>query len=86
MIENNLLLTSSACSYPNSFIPVELQNHTSGAAIPKGDAMWSESNKAPFTYVPGVGFSDMEAYYDDEGNKVNGEFFCLTDNGFGSSE
>jgi hypothetical protein len=87
VIENNILLpTSSACSYPNSFIPEVLQNHTSGTAIPKGEAMWSESNKAPFTYVPGVGFSDMEAYYDDEGNKVNGEFFCLTDNGFGSSE
>ena len=48
--------------------------------------MWSESNKAPFTSVPGVGFSDMEFYYDDDGNKVKGEFFCLTDNGFGTSE
>jgi len=48
--------------------------------------MWVESNKAPFTYVPNVGFSDMEAYYDDTGNKINGEFFCLTDNGFGTSE
>lgn len=48
--------------------------------------MFSGSNKAPFTYVPNVGFSDMEFFYDDEGNKVNGEFFCLTDNGFGNSE
>lgn len=66
-------------NYPNSFIPDELKGHTSGTAIPVGNQMWSSAPNVPFTDVPGVGFSDMEAYYDEEGNKVAGEFFCLSE-------
>ena len=40
---------------------------------------------APFDHVPSVGFSDIESYYNDEGNTVIGEFYCLSDNGYGSS-
>ena len=32
-----------------------------------------------------VGFSDIEQYYDEENNKVIGEYLCLSDNGFGAS-
>lgn len=28
----------------------------------------------------------MEFYFDADGNKVVGEYFCLSDNGFGSSD
>lgn len=35
---------------------------------------------------PGVGFSDMEFYYDEDGQKVTGEYYCLSDNGYGSSD
>lgn len=35
--------------------------------------------------VPSVGFSDIEFYYDSDDNIVTGEFWCTTDNGFGSS-
>jgi hypothetical protein len=73
-------------NYPNSFIPDVLKNHTSGTYIPVGDEMWVSALNVPFTDVPGVGFSDMEFYYDDEGKKVLGEFYCLSDNGFGSSD
>lgn len=33
-----------------------------------------------------VGFSDIEFYYDKEGSAVRGEYLCLSDNGFGSSD
>jgi len=62
----------------NAFIPEQLQNHTSGTYI-------NGAGGAPWDYVPGVGFSDIEFYYDEEGKKVLGEFFCLTDNGYGAS-
>jgi len=34
---------------------------------------------------PSVGFSDIEPFYAN-GEKVRGEFFCLSDNGYGSSK
>jgi hypothetical protein len=47
------------------------------------------SNKLFFITFPvsprSVGFSDIEFYYNEAGEKVNGQFFCLSDNGFGSS-
>mmetsp|Transcript_8760 Transcript_8760/g.20088 ORF Transcript_8760/g.20088 Transcript_8760/m.20088 type:complete len:580 (+) Transcript_8760:182-1921(+) len=73
-------------NYPNSYIPEVLQGVSSGNAIPVGDQMWSSAPNVPFTDVPGVGFSDMELYYDADGNVVKGEYFCLSDNGFGSSD
>jgi len=72
-------------NYPNSFIPDILQNHTSGTYIEQGDEMWTSSLKVPFSDIPGVGFSDMEFYYDEEGTMVVGEYYCLSDNGFGTS-
>jgi hypothetical protein len=63
--------------------PDALRNHTSGTYIPSGDTQWSESTEVPFRDVPNVGFSDMEHRYDEEGNVVTGEFYCLSDNGFG---
>ncbi|KAL7548519.1 hypothetical protein ACHAWF_011807 [Thalassiosira exigua] len=69
---------------PNSKIPDELKNHTSGTHIVPGrDQDWLASSKAPFADVPNVGFSDIEFYYDDEGNPVLGEYYALSDNGFG---
>jgi len=68
-------------NYPNSFVPDVLKNHTSGTYIPEGDEMWSSSLKVPFSDVPGVGFSDMEFYYDENGDKVVGQYYCLSDNG-----
>ena len=65
-------------NYPNSFIPEVLKNHTSGTYIPEGDENFP---KVPFTDVPGVGFSDMEFYYDENGEKVLGQYYCLSDNG-----
>ena len=31
-----------------------------------------------------VGFSDIEQYYDEDNNKVIGEYLCLSDNGYGA--
>ena len=38
-----------------------------------------------YNYIPSVGFSDIEFYYNEEGRKVTSEFYCLSDNGYGSS-
>jgi hypothetical protein len=38
-----------------------------------------------YTYIPSVGFSDIEFYYDTAGNKVIGQYYVLSDNGYGSS-
>lgn len=68
-------------NYPNSFVPDILANHTSGTYIPEGDEQWASSPLVPFKDVPGVGFSDMEFAYDEEGNKIVGQYYCLGDNG-----
>lgn len=60
-------------NYPNSFVPDVLQNHTSGTSLGE--------EYGPYSDVPGVGFSDIEFYYDEDGNKVLGEYYCLSDNG-----
>lgn len=65
-------------NYPNSAVPDILSGHTSGTLL--GDAY------GPYDYIPSVGFSDIEQYYDEENNKVIGEYFCLSDNGYGSSD
>lgn len=71
-------------NYPNSRIPDVMKNHTSGTYIVEGyDKDWIASTKAPFKDVPGVGFSDIEFYYDADGKKVIGEYYCLSDNGYG---
>lgn len=64
-------------------VPDALKNHTSGTYIPSGEEQWSESTEVPFKDVPNVGFSDMEFYYDETGAVVPGQFYCLSDNGFG---
>lgn len=66
-------------NYPNDAVPPILDNHTSGTYGISGIV------DGPFSYVPSVGFSDIEFYKDAEGNPVRGEFLCLSDNGFGSS-
>jgi hypothetical protein len=63
---------------PNSFIPEVLKNRTSGTYIPEGDENFP---KVPFTDIPGVGFSGMEFYYDENGQKVIGRYYCISDNG-----
>jgi hypothetical protein len=63
-------------NYPNSVVPEILQGHTSGKLI----------NEGPYDFIPSVGFSDIEPYFGDNGRKVTGEFFCLSDNGYGSSD
>lgn len=65
-------------NYPNSFVPDALQGHTSGTYI---DPEASNGVPVPFSDVPGVGFSDMEMYYNEEGNSVPGQYFVLSDNG-----
>lgn len=64
-------------NYPNSVVPDILASHTSGTKnIPGG----------PYDFIPSVGFSDIEFYYDENGKKVLGEYYCLSDNGYGSSD
>ena len=83
-------------NYPNSFVPFGLQNHTSGTLRSRGDGdLTCEENGyepsctieyGPWDYVPSVGFSDIEFYWDNAtGATVTGQFWCTTDNGFGSS-
>jgi len=71
---------------PNSRVPDVLKNHTSGKYFANDRVEnWLADSNAPYTNVPKVGYSDIEFYYDENGEKVLGEFFCLTDNGYGSS-
>ena len=70
-------------NYPNSFVPDVLQNHTSGTALTTPSPAWT-GTPPPYSFVPGVGFSDMEFYYDASGKKVVGQYYCLSDNGYGS--
>jgi len=73
-------------NHPQSYVPEVFKNHTSGTYMISGPyENWKADPRAPFSDVPAVGFSDMEPYYDSEGNKVLGEFFCLSDNGYGNS-
>uniref|UniRef100_A0A7S4VMY4 Phytase-like domain-containing protein n=4 Tax=Ditylum brightwellii TaxID=49249 RepID=A0A7S4VMY4_9STRA len=65
-------------NYPNDNIPDILDGVTSGTFI-------DGAGGAPFNYIPSVGFSDIEPFYAN-GEKVRGEFFCLSDNGYGSSK
>jgi len=75
-------------NYPNSHTPDVLKGHTSGTYIKKANKTenWVSDTNVPYSDVPNVGFSDIEFYYDAEGNIVLGEYFSLTDNGFGSSD
>jgi hypothetical protein len=66
-------------NYPNSFVPDILANHTSGTYGITGTV------DGPFDYVPSVGFSDIEFFKNADGERILGEFLCLSDNGFGSS-
>mmetsp|Transcript_39594 Transcript_39594/g.77419 ORF Transcript_39594/g.77419 Transcript_39594/m.77419 type:complete len:531 (+) Transcript_39594:109-1701(+) len=71
-------------NYPNSFVPKEFQNHTSGTYLQNDrDQDWAADKDAPYDYVPNVGFSDFEFYYNAEGKKVVGEYYGLSDNGYG---
>uniref|UniRef100_A0A7S2YKK9 Phytase-like domain-containing protein n=1 Tax=Entomoneis paludosa TaxID=265537 RepID=A0A7S2YKK9_9STRA len=63
-------------NYPNADIPDILDGVTSGTYL--------NGFGAPYPYVPSVGFSDIEPFYEG-GEIVRGEFFCLSDNGYGSS-
>lgn len=78
-------------NYPNADVPAIFQGVTSGTAKarPAGGQTCEEQNFAnpwcdtefgPWNYVPSVGFSDIEYYYDEAGRKVVNEFLCLTDN------
>jgi hypothetical protein len=66
-------------NYPNSDIPDILKGHTSGTKVT------DPISPGPYNYIPSVGFSDIEFYYDANGKIVKGEYYCLSDNGFGSS-
>lgn len=61
---------------PNSYVDPKLQNHTSGKLL-------NGVGGSPYSYIPSVGFSDIEFAYTN-GSIVRGEFFCLSDNGYGS--
>lgn len=82
-------------NYPNSDVPGIFQGVTSGTEKARPDGgqtceesgfanAWCDTEFGPWNYVPSVGFSDMEFYYDAAGNKVKDEFLCLADNGYGS--
>jgi hypothetical protein len=78
--------TSFYFFYQPQTVPDALKNHTSGTYIPFGEEQWAESTEVPFKDVPNVGFSDMEFYYSNETGAavvVPGQFYCLSDNGFG---
>jgi len=64
-------------NYPNSDIPDILNGVTSGTYL--------NGFGAPYAYIPSVGFSDIEPFYNLNGEMVRGEYFCLSDNGYGSS-
>ena len=80
-------------NYPNSFVPDTLAGHTSGTEKASGQtcaetdyaSAWCGMELGPFDSVPSVGFSDIEPVLDADGNRVTGEFWCTTDNGFGNS-
>jgi hypothetical protein len=80
-------------NYPNSFVPDALAGHTSGLEKASGQtcaqtdyaSAWCGMELGPFDSVPSVGFSDIEPVLDADGNRVTGEFWCTTDNGFGNS-
>jgi hypothetical protein len=69
-------------NYPNSFVPEVLQNHTSGTYLDP-DPEANNGETVPFPDIPGVGFSDIEMYYDEEGIPIIGEYYALSDNGYG---
>ena len=60
-------------NYPNSAVPDSFKEITTGTYT-----------DTTYDYVPSVGFSDMEFVYNDAGKVVLGEYWCLSDNGFGS--
>ena len=60
---------------PNAYVDPKLKNHTSGKLL--------TGFGSPYDYVPSVGFSDIEFAYNNR-TVVRGEFFCLSDNGYGS--
>jgi Esterase-like activity of phytase len=62
---------------PNSYVDPKLQNHTSGKLL-------NGFGGSPYTYIPSVGFSDIEFAYTN-GRRARDEFLCLSDNGYGSS-
>jgi hypothetical protein len=66
-------------NYPNSFVPPILASHTSGTYGITGVV------NGPFTYIPSVGFSDIEFFKNAAGVPVLGQFLCLSDNGYGTS-
>ena len=80
-------------NYPNSFVPEALANHTSGTELATGPtceesdfaSAWCAMELGPFDYVPSVGFSDIEPVLDANGDRIDGQFWCTTDNGYGSS-
>jgi hypothetical protein len=85
-------------NFPNAFIPPVLANHTSGMAkrsnvtcttattgTRSSNDPWCDMEFGPWSYVPSVGFSDIEPRMDATGNRITGEFICTTDNGFGNS-
>lgn len=73
-------------NYPNADIPDVFRNHTSGTYFSNGPyENWISDPNAPYSNIPNVGYSDIEFYYDGKGNVVLGEFFCMSDNGYGSS-
>jgi hypothetical protein len=61
---------------PQSYVDPKLQNHTSGKLL-------NGNGGAPWNSIPSVGFSDIEFAYTN-GKIVRGEYFCLSDNGYGS--
>lgn len=72
---------------PQSNVPNVFKNHTSGTYFEHDrNENWLADTNAPYDDVPKVGYSDIEFYYNTEGKKVLGEFFCLTDNGYGGSQ
>ena len=74
-----------ALNLPNANIPDIFKNITSGTYLGRGEYdNWVAHPDVPFRDVPLVGFSDIEPYYDGD-EPARGQFFCLSDNGYGSS-
>ena len=72
--------------YPQSNIPDVLQKKTSGTYLPKAIDFVRAEDLPPYDHIPHVGTSELEPVLDDMKRRVRGEFYSLSDNGYGRSD
>ena len=72
--------------YPQSNVPEVLQDKTSGTYLPTAIDFVRPQDLPPYDHIPHVGASEIEPVLDDMGNRIRGEFYVLSDNGYGTSD